>query len=57
VRFKDTVTGKYTVWANTTNRYYAKAGLIKNRSYIAQVVAVNTAGAGSAASKSFKQGK
>ncbi|MEI6693860.1 MAG: fibronectin type III domain-containing protein, partial [Actinomycetes bacterium] len=55
VRFKDKVTGRFTAWANTTSRSYTKTGLIKNRSYIAQVRAVNIAGAGSAASKTFKQ--
>ena len=55
VRFKDSVTKKYTAWVNTTSRSYTKTGLIKNRSYIAQVRAVNTAGTGSAASKTFKQ--
>lgn len=55
VRFKDKVTGRYTAWANATTRSYTKTRLIKNRSYIAQVRAVNTAGAGSAASKTFKQ--
>jgi len=57
VRFKDTVTGKYTAWVNTANRSLTKSGLIKNRSYIAQVVAANIAGAGSVASKTFKQGR
>ncbi|MEI7648018.1 MAG: hypothetical protein WCJ48_07005, partial [Actinomycetes bacterium] len=57
VRFKDKVTGRYTAWVNTTTRSYTKTGLIKNRSYIAQVRAVNTAGTGSAASKTFKQRK
>jgi len=55
VRFKDKVTGRYTTWVNTTTRSYTKTRLIKNRSYIAQVRAVNTAGVGSAASKTFKQ--
>ena len=55
VRFKDKVTGRYTSWVNATTRAYTKTGLIKNRSYIAQVRAVNAAGAGSAASKTFKQ--
>jgi hypothetical protein len=55
VRFKDKITGRYTAWVNTTTRSYTKTGLIKNRSYIAQVRAVNTAGAGSPASKTFKQ--
>jgi|GEM_PF-2858823 len=55
VRFKDKVTGRYTSWVNTTTRSYTKTGLIKNRSYIAQVRAVNIAGAGAASSKTFKQ--
>lgn len=55
VRFKDKVTGRYTAWANTTGRSLTKAGLIKNRSYMVQVRAVNVAGPGSAASKTFKQ--
>ena len=56
VRFKDKVTGRYTSWVNTTSRIsHTKTGLIKNRSYIAQVRAVNIAGAGAAASKTFKQ--
>jgi fibronectin type 3 domain-containing protein len=57
VRFKDKVTGRFTAWANTTTRSYTKTRLITNRSYIAQVRAVNTAGTGSAASKTFKQRK
>jgi hypothetical protein len=57
VRFKDTVTKAYTAWANAASGSYTKAGLIKNRSYIAYVRAVNIAGVGSSASKSFKQGK
>ncbi|MCX6418924.1 MAG: fibronectin type III domain-containing protein, partial [Actinobacteria bacterium] len=55
VRFKDKVTGRYTAWANTTGRSFTKAGLIKNRSYMVQVRAVNVARPGSAASKTFKQ--
>ena len=55
VRFKDKVTGRYTAWANTTGRSFTKVGLIKNRSYMVQVRAVNVAGPGSAASKTFKQ--
>jgi len=55
VRFKDKVTGRYTLWVNTTSRSFTKTGLIKNRAYIAQVRAVNVAGAGGAASKTFKQ--
>jgi surface protein len=55
VRFKDKVTGRYTSWVNTTSRSYTKTRLIKNRSYIAQVRAVNITGAGTGTSKTFKQ--
>jgi len=54
---KDTVAKAYTAWVNAASGSYTKAGLIKNRSYIDYVRAVNIAGAGSSASKSFKQGK
>jgi len=57
VRLKDTVAKAYTAWVNAASGSYTKAGLIKNRSYIDYVRAVNIAGAGSSASKSFKQGK
>ena len=55
VRFKDTFTGRYSVWFRTTSRSYTKSGFSKNRYYPVQVRAVNAAGGGVAAKKTFKQ--
>jgi len=55
VRFKDTFTGRYSVWFRATSRSYTKSGFSKNRYYPVQVRAVNAAGGGVAAKKTFKQ--